>query len=201
MKKSILIFLFAIVMTIASFAQPPTPTVTNSGDVCESAITFSASPTNGSIYVWEYIGIDGDVTIVYDQYSSSPDVLSSVDGGKIHNVILGRVQYFKSGYGWSAWSNYTSGYNYIEPGAASAPTGASSPAIDVPNVYTTSALDGATLYHWAVYGGDYSGSSTTNSIPLTFYDVYTDYSIEVAGWNAGCGEGYGSPQKNVNTRF
>ena len=202
MKKTFLIFLFAVMFSIASFAQPPTPSATCSGDECENAIIFSATPSGEQYYEWEYWVSDGEITGISGEYTSTPDVYTSVDAGYTHAGVTARVRYFKNGPGWSNWSNYTSGHNYVVPDKPNKPSGYTSPMCCYRYyTYSTNDVDGAFNYRWNVWHGDHSfnGSETGQNVNITFEEADNGYTIDVSGWNAGCGEGPVSDQLIIQT--
>jgi hypothetical protein len=202
--KKLIVFLIAAMFSIAIFAQPPTPTATCNGDQCEDYITFSASPSDqGTNYEWEFWETYGEITSISGGNTATPDVYISVDAGYTYAGITARVRYFKNGPGWSNWSNYTGAHNYVVPDKPNKPSGYTSPMCCYRYyTYSTNDVDGAFNYRWNVWHGDHRfyGSETGQSANVYFDEADNTYTIDVSGWNAGCGEGPVSDQLIIDVQ-
>ena len=199
MKKSILIFLFAIAISIASFAQ--TESYFNAYQATECAATMSHSGNADANIQLNAAASDHQVAIDYTQNCSviaGPTLNPSsgvvvatitVDDGYDYGVVDFKVRDKINGV-WQSWSTSgnNNGWMYVWPSTPGTPSGPSSPARSTNATYNISTVDGAAGYTWTITGGGYnivSGQGTT-SLTLQFTESYKYYGVSVRA-TSSCG--------------
>jgi hypothetical protein len=211
MKKTFLISLIAIAMTIASFAQPTGGIQWSNydpGDCYYGAISYptievyNAQATYYEVRARDCIGGYISNLVVVDNVVSFRFFHTSGPGGKW--AVQARPCNGDGCSDWSAPGNSTA-YEWVYTNAQTpgTPSGESAPVQGVWEDYDVSDVVGADSYEWKITGGYFfaegSGGSpyssgtvieTSNSdIDLKFVSPpYTNYTITVRGVSDECGE-------------
>lgn len=179
MKKSILILLFAIVMSIASFAQPSAP-ITDWE--CDGYTLGCWAPVGYEGYQWERSAVSGGTITGGYQHTNGYFITTanySIYPGAA--TLLGRVRVkVKSNGVWSAWSPYTYDNVWQNPVPTPGyPQGTSDPECDDPTTYTSTAPYPAAHYEWEITGGSYTvvGLDYMPSITIRFTTCGGEYKI------------------------
>jgi gliding motility-associated-like protein len=182
----------------ATVSQNLTASVTISSNatnntICSGAnITFTANATNGGLtptYQWKKNGatINGATSSTYSTTGlSNNDVITVVMGSSISSCISGSP----------ATSNGITVTVTSIPTAPGAITGPTTICMNSNQVYSVSAVAGATAYSWVVTGNLTATTSTTNVLNITADNVSGAGTIKVLASNS-CGSSLYSTVLNV----
>lgn len=189
MKKAIVPFLCAIMFSIAIYSQndPCCNNISVSGpsNPCPNTeVSYYSTPSclYSTQYEWKISG--GEYTI--NSSESEQLDIEFEDENTSYTVWQER-----SGLGcMTSYSNYKSVTTVNLPSAPNTPSGEQHPSYGTEYTYTTNTVTGATSYQWDIDysqgSGSYSGSSSTNSIDLRFFEHGGYFTIRVRAYNSTC---------------
>jgi hypothetical protein len=218
MKKTFLIFLFAITMTIASFAQPVGGVSVSNKDIDDclsnySYVSFDVYHAQATYYEARDAGATaGVIQYLTDETEENVNYRFSHSGDDYPGYARIEVRAC-NGSGCSSTWTLVNDVLHAYPIASNTPSGESAPVQGVWEDYTVPTIVGSTGgYEWQITGGYFfaegSGGSPYSSgtiidtsnpdIDLKFVSPpYTTFYIKVRGVSDECGDGTWSSSKSV----
>lgn len=191
--KKLIVFLFAVMLSIASFAQLGIPNITGEGIECGSSgsgysgstyVTYSS--VSGATYYQMYTPLTRNFTKTGSNCSSG---VATVNGyvamGKDYGTADIRVRACNGG-GCGGWSSVGTAQLSVDPEyTLSYPGGPSSCDVDETITIQTNDADGAAFgYEWDITGGSYTiiSGEESNVLRIQLHDEDEEYDFKVAAW-------------------